>query len=93
LVTLHPAGSEDGRALAERLVSQIGLTPDQIGTGAAGHPRSGAVIRFYSAGDHTLARRLGKELTQMGYAWHIENLADRPSPLRHQMLEVWLPER
>lgn len=93
LVTLHPARPEDGRALAEQLASQIGLAPGQIGMGAAGDLRSGAVIRFFSERDHALARRLGKELTQLGYAWRIENLSDRPLPPGHQVPEVWLPER
>lgn len=95
IVTLHPGGSEDGRALAGQLAAQAGLAPDQIGTGdPAGDLRSrAAVIRFYAPGDHALARRLGKELSQMGYAWRIENLSDRPSTPGQQAIEVWLPER
>lgn len=93
LVTLHPARSEDGRAVAERLASQIGLAPGQIGTGMAGDLRSGAVIRLYSERDHALARRLGAELARMGYRWRIENLSDRPSPPGRQPVEVWFPER
>lgn len=93
LVTLHPAASDQGKALSEQLASQAGLAPGQIATGPVGDLRSGAVIRFYSAADHALARRLGKELTRMGYAWRLENLSDRPSPPRQQGVEVWLPGR
>jgi hypothetical protein len=62
-----------------------------VGSAADAMPH--AVIRFYSPEDHPLARRLGNELAQMGYAWQIESLADRPSSSEHQPLEVWLPAR
>ena len=93
LVTLHPARPEDGKALAGRLASRIGLAPDQIDAGEARDLGSRAMIRFYSSKDHPLARRLGKAVGEMGYVWQIENLADRPSPPGHQALEVWLPRQ
>ncbi len=95
LVSLHPtATSGDGKALAERLASQAGLAPDQIGTGPPGGSRSAAaVIRFYVAADHALARRLGYGLGHLGYPWRIENRSGRPSPPGSQEpIEVWLPE-
>lgn len=93
LVMLHPARPEDGKAVAGQLASRVGLAPDQIDTGEPRDLGSRAVIRFYSPEDHPLARRLGKEVGGMGYAWQIENLADRPSPPGRQALEVWLPRR
>lgn len=93
LITLHPAGSEDTKALAERLAARLGLTSSQISTGAAGGSRPGVVIRFYSAGDHTMARRIGSELSKMGYPWRIENLSNPPPANPHHALEVWLMGR
>lgn len=93
LAILHPARSEGSRAAAKQLAIRAGLAPDQVDMGAAADARSDAILRFYSAADHALARRLGKELTQMGYPWRIENFSDRPSPPGHQALEVWLPKR
>ena len=93
LITLHPAGSEDTRELAQHLAAGLGLAPDQIGTGVAGGFRPGVVIRFYSAGDHMMARRIGNELTGMGYSWRIENLSSRPPVIPHQGLDVWLTGR
>ena len=95
LVTLHPAaGSRDGGVQAGQLASEVGLAPDLIGAGtASGLGQGKAMIRFYSARDHALARRLGQGLTGMGYAWRIENLSDRPSPLGRQTVEIWLPRR
>jgi hypothetical protein len=93
LVTLHPARPADGKALAQQLASRAGLAPDQIDIGEAGNPGSHAMIRFYSLGDHPLARRIGLVLTQLGYAWQIENNAGRPAPPGHQVLDVWLPQR
>lgn len=95
LVTVHPAaGSGDGGAQAEQLISQIGLAPAQVGIGtASGLGQGAAMVRFYSTHDHALARRLGQGLAGMGYAWRIENLSDRPSPPERQAVEVWLPKR
>jgi hypothetical protein len=53
---------------------------------------SRAVIRFYEAGDHALARRIGHELADMGYPWRIENLS-AGSTSKHQPPEIWLPAR
>ena len=95
LVTLHPAaGSGDGGAQAGQLAFQAGLAPDQVGAGAAsGLGQGTAMVRFYSTRDHALARRIGQGLAEMGYAWRIENLSDRPSPPGRQAVEVWLPKR
>ena len=93
LVMLYSARPEDSKAVARQLASRVGLAPDQIATGEVRDLGSHAVIRFYSPEDHPLARRLGKEVGGRGYAWQIENLADRPSPPGHQALEVWLPRR
>ncbi len=94
LIVLHPAArSDNGMAAASRLAAQVGLAPDQVDVGAAGEVRSEATIRFYSAGDHAMARRLGQELKRMGYAWRIENFADRAWAWKDQAIEVWLPER
>ena len=93
-IILHVARPDRGKAVAEQLAPQLGLASDQIATQAGAGTVPRAVIRFYSAEDHPLARRLGNELAQMGYAWRIENLAERPSPLGgHQPLEIWLPDR
>ena len=78
LIILHSAASDSGKAAAEHLASRLGLASDQIATGAAADAVPRAMIRFYSADEHPLARRLGNELAQMGYAWQIENFAERP---------------
>lgn len=94
LAALHPAaGSGDSKALAERLASQAGLAPNRISTASPGGSRSGAaVIRFYVAEDHALARRLGYGLEYLGFAWRIENRTGRPpAPARQERIEVWLP--
>lgn len=103
VVILHAAGSQGGQAAAEQLASRVGLTPDQIkrvgltpdqiNTRAAADVPSRAIIRFYTTEDHAWARRLGQELSQMGYSWRIENWSDRSSSPEHQVPEVWLPER
>lgn len=94
LMVLHPAARSDNRtAAASRLAAQVGLAPDQVDVGAPGEVRSEATVRFYSAGDHAMARRLGQELKRMGYAWRIENFSDRAWAWKDQAIEVWLPER
>ncbi len=92
-IVLHPAGSSNGTAVAEQLASQLGLASDQITVGTVADAGSRAIIRFYAAEDHPLARRLGSELAQMGYAWRIDNFGERPSTASHQPLEIWLPKR
>lgn len=92
-LVLHPARSEGGAAIASRLAAQAGLTPDQVDVGSVAEARSDAVIRFYSADDHPLARRLGKELARMGYSWRIENFAARSWAWKDQAVEVYLPDR
>ena len=93
LIILHPAPSASGTALAEQLASQLGLASDQVAVGPAADTVPRAIIRFYVAEDHSLARRLGNEMAQLGYAWQIENFAERPSSSGHQPLEIWLPKR
>lgn len=93
LVILHAARSETARAVADQLASRTGLTPDQIDTSESADAPSRAVIRFYADKDHAMARRLGQELANLGYAWQIENLSDRPPSPDHQIIEVWLPRR
>lgn len=92
-LVLHPARPEGGAAIAGRLAAQAGLAPDQVDVGTVAEARSEAVIRFYSAGDHPLARRLGKELARMGYSWRIENFAARSWAWKDQAVEVFLPDR
>lgn len=93
LIVLHPARSEGAAAIASRLAARASLDPDQIDVGTLGEVRSGAVVRFYSTGDHALARRLGQELAHMGYTWKIENLAARAGASKEQAIEVFLPDR
>lgn len=93
LLVLHPPKAEGSAAIASRLAARAGLDPDQIDVGTTGEARSGAVIRFYSANDHALARRLGQELARMGYTWKIENFATRPWAWKDQAIEVFLPDR
>jgi len=93
VLVLHPARPEGGAAMANRLAAQIGLTPDQVDVGPAAEAGSEAVIRFYAAADHPLARRLGKELARMGYSWRIENFAARPWAWKDQAVEVFLPDK
>ncbi len=92
-VVLHPARPESGAAIASRLAAQSGLAPDQVDVGTVADGRSDAVIRFYAANDHSLARRLGKELARMGYSWRIENFAARPWAWKDQAVEVFLPDK
>lgn len=93
LMVLHPARSEGSAAIAGTLAARTGLDSDQIGVGTTGEARSAAVIRFYSTGDHALARRLGQELARMGYTWKIENFAARSWAWKDQAIEVFLPDR
>lgn len=93
LIVLHPARSEGSAAVASRLAARAGLDSDQIDVGPNAEAKSAAVIRFYSAGDHALARRLGQELARMGYTWKIENFAARSWAWKDQAIEVFLPDR
>ena len=90
-MVLHPPPSADGVAIASRLASLAGLDSNQVEVGSAGDVKTAAVIRFYAASDHPLARRLGKELRKMGYAWRIENFSERSWAWKDQAVEVWLP--
>lgn len=92
-IILHPAKSDSGRVTTASLASQAGLAADQVTMGTAADAVPRAIIRFYSPEDHPLARRIGSNLAQMGYAWQIENLAERNSSSAHQPIEVWLPRR
>jgi hypothetical protein len=93
ILVVHPARAEAGATIASRLAAQSGLAPDQVDVGPVAEARSEAVIRFYAAGDHPLARRLGKELARMGYSWRIENFAARPWAWKDQAVEVFLPDK
>lgn len=93
LVVLHPSSSKSGRAAAQQLAVRVGLANGQTATEVTANTPPRATVRFYSVDDHALARRLGQELTQLGYAWQIENLSARPSPSGRQPVEVWLPNR
>ncbi len=92
-LVVHPARAEGGAAIANRLAAQSGLAPEQVDVGTVADGQSDAVIRFYATGDHSLARRLGKELGRMGYSWRIENFAARPWAWKDQAVEVFLPDR
>lgn len=92
-MVVHPARAEGGAAVASRLAAQSGLAPDQVDVGTVAEARSEAVVRFYAAGDHPLARRLGKELGKMGYSWRIENFSARPWAWKDQAIEVFLPDK
>ena len=92
-LVVHPARAEAGAAVASRLAAQSGLAPDQVDVGMVADARSDAIIRFYATNDHPLARRLGKELARMGYSWRIENFAARPSAVKDQAIEVFLPDK
>ncbi|MBN9559248.1 MAG: hypothetical protein J0H14_00780 [Alphaproteobacteria bacterium] len=92
LLILHASRPQAAEAAAAQLAPQVGLTPAQVDTQASADLPPRAVIRFYAAADHPLARRIGQELSQMGYSWRIENLSDRASS-KGQVPEVWLPDR
>ena len=64
-----------------------------VSTWGEGEPPQRATIRFYSPEDHAAARRLGRELGQLGYPWQIENLTARSWSYGQKTLEVWLPDR
>jgi hypothetical protein len=93
ILVLHPARPEGSAAIASRLAAQVGLAPDQVDIGTVAEARSEAIIRFYSASDHSLARRLGNELARMGYSWRIDNVAGRSTASKDQAVEVYLPAR
>ena len=93
LILLHPARSEGSAAIASRLAARASLDSDQIDVGPTSEAKSRAVIRFYSEGDHALARRLGQELARMGYSWKIENFAARSWAWKDQAIEVFLPDK
>ncbi len=91
LVVLHPARPDDATATADRLAARAGLNSEQVEVGTAGEARSEAAIRFYSEGDHALARRLGKELAGMKFRWRLENYSQRAPASTDQAIDVWLP--
>jgi hypothetical protein len=92
LLVLYASRSRAAKAAAAQLAPEVGLTPAQVDAQASADLPARAVIRFYAPADHPLARRIGQELSRMGYSWRIENLSDRPSS-KGQVLEVWLPDR
>ena len=79
--------------IASRLAARAKLDPDQVDIGAPAEARSEVAIRYYSADDHALARHLADEVTQMGFPWRIENLANQSLASRNQAIEVWLTDR
>ena len=93
VLVVHPARAEGSAAIANRLAAQSGLAPDQVDVGTVADARSEAIIRFYAANDHSLARRIGKELARMGYSWRIENFAARASAAKDQAIDVFLPDK
>jgi hypothetical protein len=94
LVVLHPAGPEDGKALAQQLAAKAGLASEQVEPGEPAAPVPRATVRFYANEDHALARRLGNELAGMGYTWQIDNRVGRPPPPGpHPAVDVFLPRR
>ena len=92
LLVLHPPRSDTGKLAVQQLAARVGLDEDRVVTEPVAETPARAIIRFYAAADHALARRLGRELEQLGYAWQIENFSARPPPGR-QAVEVWLPKR
>jgi hypothetical protein len=92
LLVLHASQSQAAEAVAAQLAPRVGLTPAQVDARASADLPPRAIIRFYAAADHALARRIGQELSRMGYSWRIENLSDRASS-KGQVPEVWLPDR
>ena len=93
LVVYHPVAAYNSGTAAQRLAAQIGLTADEVTTEPVVEPPQRATIRFYSPEDHAAARRLGRELGQLGYPWQIENLTARSWSYGQRTLEVWLPDR
>ena len=79
--------------MVQRLATQAGTTIDQVATKEVGDAPSRATICFYLLEDHAAARRLARELGQLGYAWRIENLSGQQSRFGQRTLEVWLPAR
>ena len=92
LVVFHFPETDNRHEAMQQVAAQAGLTPGQIATVTTADPPPRATIRFYSAADHSLARRLGRELTSFNYPWQIENRTARSSG-PGQPLEVWLPKR
>lgn len=93
LIVLHPVRPADGITIASRLAARAKLDPDQIDIGAPTEARSEVAIRYYSADDHALARHLAGEVTQMGFPWRIENLANQSMASGNHAIEVWLTDR
>lgn len=93
LTVFHTAGSATAAAAVQRLTAQAGLTADAVGAEPAVISSPRANIRFYTVDDHPLARRIGRELGQMGYSWQIENLSAQAAPSEPRGVEVWLPFR
>lgn len=93
LVIRYAGNSDSSRAAAEQLAARAGVPPDQIEARATADVPSSGIIRFYAREDHAWARRLGQELSDMGYTWRIQNLSGRVAPAEHPSVEVSLPER
>lgn len=93
LVIRYAGNSDSSRAAAEQLAARAGVPPDQIEARATADVPSSGIIRFYAREDHAWARRLGQELSDMGYTWRIQNLSGRVAPAEHPNVEVSLPER
>lgn len=93
LTVFHTAGSATAAAAVQRLTAQAGLTAEAVWAEPAVISSPRANVRFYTIDDHPLARRIGRELGRIGYAWQIENLSAQATPSEPRGVEVWLPLR
>lgn len=78
-------------AQAKELAKQLAADFDHSDAVAEGNVPPTAVIGYAGEGGHSAARELGRSLSRMGYAWHIERLTGHQSLNEPATVEAWLP--
>jgi hypothetical protein len=91
-LSIHFAANQPlAEAETRRLTARLGARFDHADMHSETDMPSTAIIRYFSAPDHSAAREVGRLLGEMGYPWHIESpLTDRPTSSPGSV-EVWIP--
>jgi hypothetical protein len=86
------ANSSLAEAQARQLLARFGPRFDHTEMHSETDMPSTAIIRYFSASDHSAARDVGRHVGEMGYAWHIESLSTSRSTSPQDLVEVWIPK-
>ena len=90
VVIHYLAGSPGADAAAKLLSTRLGVHAEMREEATV--PPS-ALIRYVSSEDHSTARKAGKILGEMDYAWRIETAPDGPGDSPQGVIKIWLPNR